>query len=237
MNDIKGLVLSSRIGKIGALIFSVYTLIWGIIEPLGLDWIDDHKAIWRTLLLVFAIIVTIILSIRLSSALLDEIDADGPDRTLQESFSSTGDPKVRVLQDGRLGNVVNIQGTYEKDELDWAVKSSAQKAEKLEVIFKNNGVFFFYLRVVMVSQNGEVPTTRWIRFDNSLAAPDIFRNDPHEMAVDFESDLFKSYNKAKINIAEAVRKTYGQAGWVYSKIMLFRIRCNDGTVKSVSFKK
>lgn len=235
--DIQDILLSSKVGKIGVLVFSIYTLVWGIIEPLGLEWIENHKSIWRILLLSFSAIVTAILSIKLSSSLLDKIDADGPDRTLQESYSSTGRPTVTVLQDPKLGNVVSIKGQYHQDELDWAIKSSAQKATTLEIIFKNNKVFYFYLRVVMLSQNGQVPTTRWIRFDNSMATPDIYQNDPHEMGIHYDSSSFNGYNKAKININESVRKTYGQAGWIYDKIMLFRIRCNDGTVKSVIFRK
>lgn len=235
--NIQDIILSSKLGKIGILVFAVYTLAWGIIEPLGLEWIENHKTIWRILLLSFSAIVTAILSIRLTSSLLDKIDSDGPDRTLQESYSSTGMPTVTVFQDAKLGNVVNIKGQYHKDELDWAIKSSAQKASVLEVIFKNNRVFYFYLRIVMLSQNGQIHTTRWIRFDNSIVTPDIYINDPHEMGIHYDSDLFNGYNKATISIKEAVQQTYGQAGWIYDKIMLFRVRCDDGTVKSVIFKK
>lgn len=236
-NSIKDIILSSRVGKIGGLAFAVYALIWGIVEPLGLKWIEDHKAFWRIILPVLAGLVTAVLSIRLSSLVLDKIDADGPDRTLQESYSSTGNPQVNVLQDGHLGNVVNIKGQYEKDELDWGIKSSAQKAGELELIFKHNGLFYFYLRVVMVSRNGGAPTIRWIRFDNSMATPERYKGDPHEMGIHYESDPLGSYNKATIDIIEAVKNTYGQAGWEYKKSMIFRVRRYDGAIKNVYFKK
>lgn len=109
-NNLKATILSSRVGQIGALFFSAYTLVWAIIEPLNLDWINSHKMIWRIILLVFASIVTAVLSLRLSRSLLDKIDADGPDRALQNSYSSSGNPKMTVQKYGRLGHVVDIRG-------------------------------------------------------------------------------------------------------------------------------
>jgi len=235
--NIKDFVLSSRVGKIGQLAFSVYILIWGIVEPLGLTWIEEHKNIWRITLLVVATLVTLIISIRLSSPILEKLDPNTPDRLIQESYSSTGSPQVKIFQDGHLGNVMSIKGDYHKDEMDWVIKSSAQKANKLEFIFKHKAVFYFYLRVLMTSKNEEAYTTRWIRFDNSMTTPDIFRNDPEEMAIHYESEPLHSFNKAIIDIKAAVKNTYGQAGWIYSKSMIVRVRCDDGVIKSISLKK
>jgi hypothetical protein len=64
----------------------------------------------------------------------------------------------------------------------------------------------------MLSQNGNVPTSRWLRFDNSMASPDVYRNNPHEMGIHFDSDSLHSFNKASIDIANAVLKTYGVSG-------------------------
>src|SRR6185312_4538020 len=99
-NNLKDTILSSRVGQIGTLFFSAYTFVWAIIEPLNFEWINSHKIIWRVILLVFAGIVTAVLSIRLSRSLLDKIDADGPDRTFQDSYSSSGNPKMTVQKHG-----------------------------------------------------------------------------------------------------------------------------------------
>jgi len=236
-NKLQDIILSSKLGRIGGLAFSVYIFIWAIIEPLGLDWIECNKTIWRVILISLSAIVTTIFSIRLYGSLLDKIDTNGPDRTLQDSYSSTGNPKLTIQQDGNLGNVLHITGQYHEDEIDWAVKSSAQTATKLELIFKNNGLFYFYLRVIMVSQNGQTYSIRWIRFDNSMGTPDIFIKDPQEMGIHYDCDPYKTFNKTVINIPDAVKKTYGQAGWKFEKSILFRVRCNDGTIKSVVFIK
>ncbi len=236
-NSLKDKFLSSRAGQIGTLLFSAYTLAWGIIEPLNLDWINCHKTVWRIILLAFAAIVTIILSIKLTKSVLDKIDADGPGRTLQDSYSSTGNPQMTISQDGHLGNVIRITGNYTTDEADWIIKNSAQKAKKMEFIFRSNSKIDFYLRVGMLSKNGQTSTTRWIRFDSTINVPNEYSANSPELGVPFDSIPLHSFNKTEIDISEAVRQSYGQGGWTYNKIMIFRIRCNDATIKSVSFKK
>lgn len=230
--------LSNRIGQIGFLFFSAYTLLWAIIEPLNLDWVNYHKPIWRIVLLVFASIVTLVLSIRLTRSILDKIDADGPDRTLQNSYSSTGNPILTVQKYGHLGHVVNIKADFDPGESDWLVTSSAQKAAKLELIYKTNQKFNFYLRVAMTSKSDpNVSYNGWIRFDSSIAVPDPYIFNTPELGVPYNSVPFNNFNKAVIDISDAVNKSYGQDGWIYNKIMIFRIRCYDATIKSVTFKK
>jgi len=236
-NILEEKILSSRLGQVSTLLFSAYTLAWTIVEPLNLDWINNHKTVWRVILLVFATLVTLVLSIRLSRSLLDKIDTDGVDRTLQDSFSSTGNPQMTVLQDGHLGNVVRIEGNFSSDESDWIIKSSAQKAKKLEFIFKSHKTIHFYFGVGMLSQNGQTSTTRWIRFDSILTSPDRYAPNSPELGVPYDSSPLEGFNKAEIDISEAVRQSYGQGGWNYNKIMIFRIRCYDAIIKSVSFKK
>ena len=237
INNLKERILSSRVGQIATLLFSSYTLAWAIVEPLNLEWINNHKFFWRIILLVFATFVTLVVSVRLSRLLLDKIDSDGPERKLQESYSSTGNPVMTILQDGHLGNVVKIVGGYSSDELDWTIKSSAQKAKKIEFIFKNHGKLSFYLRVGMLSKNGVTSTTRWIKFDSTLTSPNTYTEKAPELGVPYDSKPLHSFNKAEIDIAEAVRKSYGQGGWTYNKIMIFRLRCHQAVVKSISFKK
>ena len=237
-NNLRESIFSSRSGQIATLFFSAYTLAWAIIEPLNLDWVNSHKTIWRIILLSFAAIVTIVLSIRLVRKQLDKIDADGSGRTLQNSYSSKGNPKMTVQKYGHIGHVVNIKGNYSDDESDWLIKSSAQKAKKMELIFDSHGKFDFYLRVAMLSSNdSKVSTVRWIRFDSLIATPDQYILDTPELGVPYTSKPFKGFNKSEIDISDAVKKSYGQDGWVYDKIMIFRIRCNVASIKSVAFMK
>jgi hypothetical protein len=236
-NNLKSIIQSKKIGRIAYFLFSVYILIWAIIEPIGLEWIEYHKNIWRIILLSISTLVTLIFSYRICNTLLDKIDTNGPDRTLQDSFSSTGNPSINIKQDGNLGGVLHIRGQFNLDEMDWLIKSNAQKAKQVELIFKTKDKFCFYIRVILLSQNEDNQTFRWIRFDNSIAKADNFINDPHEMGTPFDSTLYKTFNKVVINIPDAIMGTFGQAGWKYNKSLLFRIRCNDAEIKSLVFKK
>jgi hypothetical protein len=237
LNNLQEKLLSSRLGQVGLLVFSAYTFIWGIIEPLDLEWIDKNRTLWRIVLLVFSGIITIILSIRLTSSVNEEINADGPNRTLQGSYSSRANPQITVAQDGQLGNVVNINGNNNQDELDWIIKSSAQKSKTFEIIHTNTKDFYFYIRVGLLSQNGQTSVERWIRFDSTLTTPNPYVNGTPELGVPYISSNYKSFDKTVIKIADAVKQSYGQGGWTYSKVLLFRIRCDTATLKSIIFKK
>jgi hypothetical protein len=144
---------------------------------------------------------------------------------------------MTVVHDGHLGNIINISADYNNDECDWLIRSSAQKAKTMELIFKNRSKLDFYLRVGMTSKNGQASITRWIRFDSSIAIPDTYVDNTPELGIPYDSTPLHTLNKTKIDIADAVRKSYGQDGWVYNKIMIFRIRCYDARIKSISFKK
>lgn len=237
LNNFQEKLLSSRLGQVGLLVFSAYTFIWGIIEPLDLDWIANNKILWRIILLAFSGIITIILSIKLSRSVNEEFNADGPNRTLQGSYSSRGNPQITVSQDGQLGNVVNIIGNNNKDELDWIIKSSAQKSTTLEIVHSNTKDFYFYIRVGMLSQNGQTSIERWIRFDSNLTTANAYVNGTPELGIPYTSINFKGFDKTIIKIPDAIKQSYGQGGWTYSKILLFRIRCDKATVKSVILKK
>lgn len=235
IDHIKDKILSNRLGQIGGITFSTYTFLWAVIEPLNIQWISNHAGIWRTLLIVLSLLVTGILTIQLTNNTLETIDANGPGKTLQESYRSYGRPTLSPSVDGILGNVVSIKGDFTKDPVDWPLKSSAQKASKLEFIYNHTSPLHFYLRVMVISQNGDVTELKWIRFDHDIGVPDRYQGH-EEMACPYNAVNVGSFLKVNIDIREAVKNTFGKGGWEYEKTMLFRIRGN-GLVKSISFKK
>lgn len=234
--SLKDKLFSSRFGQFGILIFSAYTLFWAFVEPLGIKWIDENLIIWRFILICGSFLIAVILTIRLTKSVLEKVSAEGVN-TLQSSYSSGGNPVLKPMQDGVIGAVLNIKGNYSNDPLDWIIKSSAQRANELEVIFTHNGMFCFYLRVGMLSQDGQTSIEKWIRFDSNLTTPDKYSPDTPELGVPFDSKQIGSFDKALIRISDAVRKSYGQGGWTYNKIFMFRIRCVDATIKSFILKK
>jgi hypothetical protein len=92
IENIKRKLLSSRTGQIAALAFAVYTIIWTIVEPLNIAWINSHSGLWRIILITLDISIVVLLSVQLSNRYLEIIDMNGIGKNLLNSFSSTGNP-------------------------------------------------------------------------------------------------------------------------------------------------
>lgn len=230
-------LLSTRLGKFFQLFFSVYVIIWGLAEPLNLKWITDHPSGWRIALVGLAFLGAIIRLIDVTGKSLETIDASTLGKTLRD-YATYGNPETKIVADGQVGNVMTIRGNYEKDELDWNISPNAQKAGRLVFFFSQKKLFYFYLRIVVRSNSGNVSLPKWIRFDNTLA--DVQGSPTNEeMGCPYNEDTVdqNGLSKVQIDIKKYVEKTYGTAGWKYERLMVFRIRTYDGTVKSISFKK
>jgi len=236
LNDnLRAKIRATKAGVTLLLAITVYTGTWGVVEPLNLTWINDHIILWRTILIAWSLLAGFFLSFPLTGRSLQTIDANGRDVMLQNSYRSGGTPTVTIEADGNFGNVAVIKADYNKDELDWDVRPTAQKAGKLEFIFRHRGIVHFYLRVVVVSKTGDVSVPKWIKFDNSHAVPDRYEGQ-EEMAIPYESINTKNFQKVTIDIEKAVKETFGQGGWEYGKVLAFRVRGNV-TIRHVIFKK
>jgi hypothetical protein len=235
MNRFTEKLLSSRLGQYSALVFTIYAGIWTIIEPLNLTWINSHSILWRTILVTGAILLSLILSIQVASRKLEMIDADGPGKPLLNPSQKIGLPTISLTADGNLGNVVIIKGDYNTEAIDWQLRSSGQRAGKIEFIFTHTGTVRFYIRIIVVSKTGDAVMFKWIRFDNTVGRPDKYE-EQEEMACPYDSTNTGNFLKVNIDILKAVKDTFGQGGWEYEKTMTFRIR-GEATIKSISFRK
>ena len=225
--------LATRVGRFVQAAFSVYVVIWALAEPLNLTWITSHPLIWRVILIGVSVIIGLTYFVNVIGSVLEKIDSQTIGKRLQD-FISTGSPVVRVSTDGHVGEVMTIQGDYTKDELDWPLLSSAQKAKTLEFRFKHTALLYFYLRVVVRSQNGQGTKTVWIRFDNNLGEAEVYEPTKSEMGLPYDSVNDGSMLKTRIDIKQAVKDTYGQGGWQLEKSTLFRIRGQSTvTVKDI----
>ena len=159
----------------------------------------------------------------------------GGGSNLQNSYYSSGTPIVTIEADGNFGNVAVFKADYNKDEIDWKILDHAQRAGYLGFTFNTRGLMSFYVRVLLVSQTGDVTVLKWIRFDNRLAVPDRYEGQ-EEMATPYISNSDKNFHIANINIKKAVNDTFGQGGWEFSKLLIFRVR-GGVCIKSVIFSK
>jgi hypothetical protein len=234
--NIHEVLFSSLAGRVGSLFVSVYALFWTAVEPLSLSWIDNHRVYWRVGLLIASILVTIILLIPFASRYLIKIEIGASDMDLRDACVSTGKPILAEMVDGQLGAVMIIRADYTADPLDWHVPVSAQKAGRVEFIYKYTKVpFHFYVRVVVTSSDGSATATKWIRFDHNVAIPDRY-NKQEEMACPYSSLQKNGYQTTAIDLNSAVKNTFGQGGWQYQRIILFRVR-GEGFIKHIGFKR
>ena len=74
-SDLRGRIISSRGWAMLSLAFLLYGGIWGVVEPLNIIWINDHHNMWRTSLIVTAIVGAYVLSIPFGPRILQIIDA------------------------------------------------------------------------------------------------------------------------------------------------------------------
>jgi hypothetical protein len=217
------------------LLFIIYGIIWAIIEPLNIEWINEHQIQWRTFLIGFTLIITIVAFIYFfPKKYLERFGLEPTETNLQTTFISTGYPVVQELIDGFQGKVLEFNGNYSSDELDWHLKPSANRAKYASFIYLPNGNLHIYLRVTLTSKRDQQQKNMWIRFEPNFTVADKYNNQI-EMAYPVDAINQDNFLKINIDIEKAVRDTYGQGGWQYGKAQLFRIR-GSGQLKEVSFR-
>lgn len=234
--NFKDLLFSSRVGQIGGVILSVYSFFWAILEPLSLPWISTHQATFRTILIVVSLLVAIILLVPLTSQYLAKFEAGSLDNNLRDSCVSTGSPILKETVDGRMGLVVDVAGHFRDAPMDWYLPNNAQNAGKLVFVYKYNKVpFHFYVRVIVISSDGTASLAKWIRFDHDVVMADRYSRQ-EEMACPYESQIKSGYQTTVIDLEKAVKETFGQGGWSYQRVMIFRVR-GEGTIKLIGLKR
>ncbi len=226
-------VAASRIWQYIVFVFIAWAGIWNIIEPLNISWITDHLLVWRLMLLAAALLIGAVQFMLATSRTLETIEVGGGSKSLDESYVSIGQPQLSVKVDDKNGAVVAVRGDFEKDSMDWALKSSAQKAKRVEFTYAHVNRFCFYLRVV-VQKAGTGHTSKWIRFDNTIGGVEGNPTE-EEMALPVDAKNKEHFLLCSIDIAEAVKRTFGQIGWEYARVMIFRVR-GEGEIKSIRFK-
>jgi tyrosyl-tRNA synthetase len=170
--------------------------------------------------------------------ILDEFSANPNGRNLENTATKigNGNGSVAMSSDGQLGIVFHVKGDWFNDGHDWSVRESAIRAKYFMFTYLSKTKLTFYLKVLVTSKDGKIPKEKWIRFEPSLASNDIYDPiaDQEEMAYVNSVSQSNIWDKSLINIETAVSETFGQGGWVYKKVIKFRIR-GEGKIKRVLF--
>jgi len=156
---------------------------------------------------------------------------------LKLSVISTGQPKIDIELDGYQGKVTTLTvPNYQKDEMDWQVKPSTNRAKFVTIIYSPIKDFHFYLRLILTSQQKTDQMYAWIRFEPTWAVSETYNNQnpPGEMGCSINAISQNNFHKLNIDISKAVKDTFGQGGWKYGKTLSFRIR-GSGKIKEIVF--
>lgn len=218
-------------GKLIALIIILgvsYSLIWQLLEPLNLEFIESHKALWRWILILTTLLITIFVFIFLSPRKnIEQFGFEPSDTNLSATYKSKGNPSITIESDGYHGKVYSLKGVYEKDEMDWPVKHSAHKAQSVSYLYKSSDKFSFYIRVNVLSKDHSTQKPKWIKFDPSASIATTC-TDQEEMIYPVLAENQDGFLKTFVNLNKAVSETFGQKGWQFDKLLAIRIR---GTVQ------
>ena len=151
----------------------VYGSIWAATEPLNLDITSSNKPLWRLILIVGTLILTLILYFfKLYSKDLERFGLHYNDTNLQTTVRSSGFPVITIETDGYHGKVFALKANYDKDEMTWDLKASAHQASFLTIIYQTQGQLTFYIRMSIISKDKSSTILKWIRFEPTISIPD-----------------------------------------------------------------
>lgn len=211
----------------------VYGSIWASTEPLNFDITSSDKPLWRLILIVGTLILTVILFFfLLYSKDLERFGLHYNDTNLQTTVRSSGFPLITIETDGYHGKVFALKAIYDQDEMTWDLKASAHQASFLTIIYQTQGHLTFYIRMSIISKDKSSTKLKWIRFEPTISIPDTSIEN-EEIGYPLKAVNNDNFLQTTINIGEVVKNTFAKAGWQFDKILQIRVRGN-GKIKSMT---
>lgn len=219
-------------------IFITYGLIWQIIEPLisskqlfssnALDWW------WQVQLITTFLFGTIIFCFLLPKKVLQTFGFEVEDTKLNSTWKiHKGMPTWQILNDGYYGDILYIKSNFDTDAIDTNVQASAEKASSVQFYYLPITRFVLYLHINLMSKTGGGrPQEAWIPLRTDISKPFGDKNSI-EIAYPTKSQNAKNgWLVSRVNISEAVSKTFGYSEWNYHNLIGFRIK-GEGKVQKI----
>jgi len=136
----------------------------------------------------------------------------------------TRKPIFKLLTDGKFGKVLEIKPASSY-HLDINIPAFYREANIYEVIVKPIEYYQFYARVKIISQNKKHNKLVWLAFTVGKGSPAPLAKGTDEWKIELSPDrLDYGWLKFKINLSEAVKKTYGKEGWQFDEFKSIRFR-------------
>lgn len=224
------------IGYLLALLIT-YGLIWQLVEPLifskelfnpnAIDWW------WKVQLISTFVLGTIIFYFLLPKKVLQAFGFEVQDTKLNSTWKIyKGTPTWQISNDGYYGDVLIVTSNFDADAIDTNVQASAQKANSVQFYYLPITRFVLYLHINLTSRKGGSPQEVWIPLKTDISKPFGDKNGV-EIAYPIKSQNAKNgWLVSKVNIHEAVKKTFGYSEWKYQNLIGFRIK-GEGKIQKI----
>lgn len=215
--------------------FTIYGVIWTIVEPLGLSIISKEVCLWRLSFISSTLLIsTCVFYSVLFRKKLERIGLEAGDTNLHTTAITSGSPNIFIQNDGFHGKICSIIANYRQDWIDWNVKASANKAKFLTFIYIPEIDLTFYARVNVLSKNKKISTSKWLRFEPHRSLPQSI-NDDEEMGVPVTASEDYGLLRVNVDLAKTIYDAFGSHGWRYDKIQSLRVR-GSGKIKCIIIK-
>ncbi|MCX6173401.1 MAG: hypothetical protein NTZ27_01445 [Ignavibacteriales bacterium] len=144
--------------------------------------------------------------------------------TIEADDGKTSKPTFKLLADGKYGKVLDIK-SVSSYHMDINIPALYKYAKIYEVILKPGEAYQFYALVKIISQNKKQNKVVWLAFSEGKGIPRPFADGMYEWKIDLSPDKLEyGWLQFRIDLADAVGKTYGLEGWQLDEFKLIRIR-------------
>jgi hypothetical protein len=159
------------------LFFGIYTIIWGIVEPLiSADFVEkyfkDAVKHWWKLQIFLTSVISILLFIWLyPKKIIQSFGTEIDDTRLDKGYTVKGNPSIEISNDGYYGEIFLIKGEAKTDALDWLISAKADHASSVSYVYQPINKFTLYLRISLISKNKKKETNGWLALRTDISLP------------------------------------------------------------------
>lgn len=215
--------------------FSIYSILWTIIEPLAIAPTVSHLPTWRMGYIGITFVISaVVFFLFIYRRKLERFGFEEGDTNISTVAKRQGNGSISVIQNGYHGQVFRLFANSHQNRIEIDVKASAHKAKFLILIYKPDPDLYFYARVNVVSKDGSTAIGKWLRFETSRSSYQSI-NDDEEMGIPVNAKDNDGFLRVTINLASTVRHAFGRHGWKLDKILQIRAR-GTGNIKSIVLK-
>jgi len=213
------------------LFIATYGILWGLVEPLISSDIAEKffganalKHWWKYQLCISGLVSFFLFMWLKPDKVLQSFGTEIQDTYLTSGFTMIGNPEISIINDGYYGDVYQLEGNFSVDAFDWNINAIANESTYVSYIYQPKSKFVIYLRISVISKKRNKEEFGWIALKTDISLPKGDKGQK-EWAYPVKAKNAKfGWLGSHVRISEAVKKTFGNEGWQYNKLLGIRIR-------------